>query len=383
MHVDQLSLRDFRSYLAADVDLAAGVSTFVGPNGQGKTNLVEAVDYVATLGSHRVATDTPLVRVGADRAVLRTRVVRAGRSALAEIEIMAKGANRARLNRARLTRVRDLLGLLRTVLFSPEDLALVKGDPSERRLFLDRLLVARAPRLAGVRADYDRVLRQRNALLRSAAGGRRSSTAGALHTLESWDEQLARTGAELLAERLQLLQALQPLVARRHAEVAASAAPGRSAATMAYVSGVELPTTSPGQLVDRDALRAALIEAVQQRRREELDRGVSVVGPHRDEVQLGLGDLPARGYASHGESWSLALSLRLASFDLLRSDGDDPVLVLDDVFAELGQDRRHHLAKSVAEAEQVLVTAAVAADVPESLEGVRFDVMEGAVRRAG
>nr|MBA2508192.1 DNA replication/repair protein RecF [Nocardioidaceae bacterium] len=353
------------------------------PNGQGKTNLVEAVDYVATLGSHRVATDTPLVRVGADRAVLRTRVVRAGRSALAEIEITAKGANRARLNRAPLTRVRDLLGLLRTVLFSPEDLALVKGDPSERRLFLDRLLVARAPRLAGVRADYDRVLRQRNALLRSAAGGRRSSTAGALHTLESWDEQLARTGAELLAERLQLLQALQPLVARRHAEVAASAAPGRSAATMAYVSGVELPTTSPGQLVDRDALRAALIEAVQQRRREELDRGVSVVGPHRDEVQLGLGDLPARGYASHGESWSLALSLRLASFDLLRSDGDDPVLVLDDVFAELDQDRRHHLAKSVAEAEQVLVTAAVAADVPESLEGVRFDVMEGAVRRAG
>ncbi|CAN5873107.1 DNA replication/repair protein RecF [soil metagenome] len=380
MHVDHLSLRDFRSYLAAEVQLGPGASTFVGPNGQGKTNLVEAVDYVATLGSHRVATDTPLVRVGADRAVLRTRVVRAGRAAVAEIEIVAKGANRARLNRAPLPRVRELLGLLRTVIFSPEDLALVKGDPSERRLFLDRLLVARSPRLAGVRADYDRVLRQRNTLLRSATGARRSPSTGALHTLDSWDEHLARTGAELLAERLRLVHALEPLVERRHAEVAASAAPGRSTATMGYVSTVDLP--ADGEPVDGDALRSGLLAQMQHRRGDELDRGVTLVGPHRDELQLALGDLPARGYASQGESWSLALSLRLAAFDLLRADGDDPVLVLDDVFAELDQDRRHHLAKSVAEAEQVLVTAAVPADVPDSLEGVRFDVMDGAVHRA-
>ncbi len=383
MHVAHLSLRDFRSYGEAEVALSCGATAFVGPNGQGKTNLVEAVDYVATLGSHRVATDTPLVRVGAERAVLRIRVVRDGREALGEIEIVPGGANRARLNRAPLPRTRDLLGLLRTVIFSPEDLALVKGDPADRRRFLDQLLVARAPRLAGVRADYDRVLRQRNTLLKSAAGARRGggSSSGALHTLDSWDEHLASTGAELTAERLRLVDALRPMVERRHAEVAASAAPGRSSATMVYLSSCELPVVE-GQPVDRAALRSVLLAEVERRRDDELARGVTLVGPHRDELQLGLGDLPARGYASQGESWSLALSLRLASYDLLRADGDDPVLVLDDVFGELDLDRRRHLAKSVAEAEQVLVTAAVPADVPDSLEGARFDVMDGSVRRA-
>lgn len=377
MHVAHLSLRDFRSYVEAEVPLAPGTTTFVGPNGQGKTNLVEAVDYVATLGSHRVATDAPLVRVGAQRSVVRARVVRDGREALAEIEIVPGGANRARLNRAPLPRTRELLGLLRVVLFSPEDLRLVKGDPSDRRGFLDQLLVARSPRLAAVRADYDRVLRQRNALLKSASGARRSAADGALRTLDSWDDHLARTGAELLAERLRLVATLRPLVEQRHAEVAASAAPGRTTATMGYVASFELPAES----TDRETLRAALLAGLELRRGDELDRGVTLVGPHRDELQLGLGDLPARGYASHGESWSLALSLRLAAYDLLRADGDDPVLVLDDVFAELDQDRRDHLAKSVAEAEQVLVTAAVPADVPSSLSGIRFDVVDGVVQR--
>ena len=377
MHVAHLSLRDFRSYVEAEVPLAPGPTTFVGPNGQGKTNLVEAVDYVATLGSHRVATDAPLVRVGAQRSVVRARVVRDGREALAEIEIVPGGANRARLNRAPLPRTRELLGLLRVVLFSPEDLRLVKGDPSDRRGFLDQLLVARSPRLAAVRADYDRVLRQRNALLKSASGARRSAADGALRTLDSWDDHLARTGAELLAERLRLVAMLRPLVEQRHAEVAASAAPGRTTATMGYVASFELPAES----TDRETLRAALLAGLELRRGDELDRGVTLVGPHRDELQLGLGDLPARGYASHGESWSLALSLRLAAYDLLRADGDDPVLVLDDVFAELDQDRRDHLAKSVAEAEQVLVTAAVPADVPSSLSGIRFDVVDGVVQR--
>jgi len=377
VHVAHLSLRDFRSYVEAEVPLAPGPTTFVGPNGQGKTNLVEAVDYVATLGSHRVATDAPLVRVGAQRSVVRARVVRDGREALAEIEIVPGGANRARLNRAPLPRTRELLGLLRVVLFSPEDLRLVKGDPSDRRGFLDQLLVARSPRLAAVRADYDRVLRQRNALLKSASGARRSAADGALRTLDSWDDHLARTGAELLAERLRLVAMLRPLVEQRHAEVAASAAPGRTTATMGYVASFELPAES----TDRETLRAALLAGLELRRGDELDRGVTLVGPHRDELQLGLGDLPARGYASHGESWSLALSLRLAAYDLLRADGDDPVLVLDDVFAELDQDRRDHLAKSVAEAEQVLVTAAVPADVPSSLSGIRFDVVDGVVQR--
>ncbi len=380
MHVAHLSLQDFRSYAEVAVDLDAGATAFVGPNGQGKTNLVEAVDYIATLASHRVATDTPLVRAGTERAVVRARVLRQGRAALAEVEIVPGGTNRARLNRAPLPRTRELLGLLRTVLFSPEDLALVKGDPSDRRRFLDQLLVARAPRLAGVRADYDRVLRQRNTLLKTAAGARRGGGApGALRTLDSWDEHLARTGAELLLERLRLVNALDPLVARRYADVAAATGPDRAAVRMRYVASFELP--GPEDQLDRELLQAALVAEVARRRDDELDRGVTLVGPHRDELALTLGELPARGYASHGESWSLALSLRLGAYDLLRADGDDPVLVLDDVFAELDQDRRDHLAKSVAAAEQVLVTAAVAADVPESLAGARFDVMEGEVRR--
>ncbi len=380
MHVAHLSLQDFRSYAEVAVDLEAGATAFVGPNGQGKTNLVEAVDYVATLASHRVATDTPLVRAGAERAVVRARVLRQGREALAEVEIVPGGANRARLNRAPLPRTRELLGLLRTVLFSPEDLALVKGDPSERRRFLDQLLVARAPRLAGVRADYDRVLRQRNTLLKTAGGARRGGgNPGALRTLDSWDEHLARTGAELLVERLRLVHALDPLVARRYADVAAATGPDRTAVRMRYACSFELP--GPDDQPDRELLQAALVAEVARRRDDELDRGVTLVGPHRDELALTLGELPARGYASHGESWSLALSLRLGAYDLLRADGDDPVLVLDDVFAELDQDRRDHLAKSVAGAEQVLVTAAVPADVPESLVGARFDVMEGEVRR--
>jgi DNA replication and repair protein RecF len=309
--------------------------------------------------------------------VLRASVVRDDRQALAEIEIVPGGANRARLNRAPLPRTRELLGLLRTVVFSPEDLALVKGDPSDRRRLLDQLLIARAPRMAGVRADYDRVLRQRNTLLRSAAGSRRGSADTRLHTLDSWDEHLARTGAELLVERLRLVEVLRPLVARRYAGVAASASPGRSESTMDYVSSTPLPDGAP----DRELLRTALLDELGRRRSDELDRGVTLVGPHRDELQLALGGMPARGYASHGESWSLALSLRLGAYDLLRADGDDPILVLDDVFAELDTDRRDHLAKSVVEAEQVLVTAAVQADVPDAVDGARFHVLDGAVQR--
>ena len=382
MYVASLSLQDFRSYPEVEVELEPGATAFIGPNGQGKTNLVEAVDYVANLASHRVATDTPLVRAGAERAVLRVRVVRGGREALAELEIVPGGVNRARLNRAPLPKPRDLLGLVRTVLFAPEDLAMVKGDPADRRRFLDRLLVVRAPRLAGVRADYDRVLRQRNTLLKTAGAARRSGTAGALRTLDSWDEQLARTGAELLAERIALVAELAPLVARRYDDVAAATGPEAAGVTMAYESSFDLPAADADRAVpSRDGLGGALLAELARRRDDELARGITLVGPHRDELAFTLAEMPARGYASHGESWSLALSLRLAAYDLLRADGDDPVLVLDDVFAELDQDRRDHLAKSVAEAEQVLVTAAVAADVPESLAGARFEVQGGGVRR--
>ena len=381
MYVTALSLHEFRSYKTVDVELDAGVSAFVGPNGQGKTNLVEAVDYLATLGSHRVATDAPLVRAGASQAVVRAVVQRAGRAATLEVEINPGASNRARVNATPLPRPRELLGLLRAVVFSPEDIALVKGDPAERRRFLDALLVSRTPRLAGVKADYDRVLKQRNTLLKTAGAARRAGGGAVqLQTLDAWDEHLAATGAELVAGRLALVAALQPQVAARYAEVAAQSVARSPVAALAAGLGYKPSFPLPDH-PDRDALIAALLTEVGARRAEELDRGVSLVGPHRDDLVLSLGDLPARGYASHGESWSLALALKLASYHLLRSDGDDPILILDDVFAELDADRRDALAAMIVAAEQVLVTAAVAQDVPEALNGARFDVMDGLVTR--
>ncbi len=379
MFVTALGLVDFRSYPQVDVALEPGVSAFVGPNGLGKTNLVEAVHYVATHGSHRVASDAPLVRAGATRAVVRTEIhTDSDRDITVEIEINPGKANRARLNRSPVPRPREVLGLLRTVLFAPEDLVVVKGDPSERRRFLDELLTLRAPRMAGVRQDYDRVLKQRNSLLRSASMARRqgrSSAADAqLRTLEVWDSHLARAGSELLATRLELLEALRPLVATAYDSVAR----GKGDAHLDYKSSVPL---EPG-MAGRDQLAEALLQAVHDRRADELERGVSLVGPHRDDVLLALGDLPAKGYASHGESWSYALALRLASYELLTSDGAEPVLILDDVFAELDTQRRDRLAELVAPARQVLVTAAVAVDVPAALSGARFDVAEGTVSRA-
>jgi DNA replication and repair protein RecF len=370
VYVAHLSLHDFRSYAAVDVPLNPGVTAFIGRNGQGKTNLVEAIDYLSRLSSHRVATEVPLVRAGAAQAVVRASVVRDGRTALLEIELNPGKSNRARVNRAALPRARELLGLMRTVLFSPEDLALVKGDPADRRHFLDELLVQRAPRYAGVRADYDRVLRQRNSLLKTARLGRRRDAA--LVTLGVWDSHLAETGAELLAARLALVDALAPFVATAYEAVARSTTD--AVASLAYKASLDL-----GGAADRPTLTALLLAEVERRREEEVVRGISLVGPHRDELVLSLGELPAKGYASHGECWSFALALRLASYDLLRSDGDDPILILDDVFAELDTDRRERLADLVADAEQVLVTAAVPDDVPVSLKGQRLDVADGQV----
>ncbi len=380
MHVTHLSLLDFRSYASAEVALEPGVTAFVGANGQGKTNLVEAIDYVATLRSHRVAGDQPLVRLGADRAIVRVAAVRDDRQALAEVEITPGKANRARLNRSPLPRTRELLGLVRTVLFSPDDQGLVKGDPGERRRFLDDLLVARAPRYAGVRQDYERVLKQRSTLLKSAGTARRSGGGAAqLGTLDAWDEHLADTGSQLLAGRLALVEALRPHVATAYAEVAHES--GRTDAAVSYKPSFELPAEVVSDGSDRAGLAAALRTELAARRGDELDRGVCLVGPHRDDLTLSIGPLPAKGYASQGESWSFALALRLASFDLLRADGDDPVLILDDVFSELDTDRRARLAKLVAGAEQVLVTAAVPDDVPQVLTGARYDVADGEVRR--
>ena len=379
MYLSQLALVDFRSYAAVEVTLQPGVSVFIGANGQGKTNLVEAVGYLAGLGSHRVAQDAPLVRLGAERAVVRGTVIQDGRAALVEIEITPGTANRARINGAPVPRPREVLGLVRSVLFAPEDLALIKGDPAERRRFLDDLLVVRTPRLAGVRADYERVLKQRNALLKSAAATMRASRTGTsspdLRTLDVWDTHLARHGAELLAGRLELVESLRPLVAKSYDAVADGIAKGEARLDYRSSLGPDVEL-SP----DRDLLAAAIVEATTRIRRNEIDRGVSLVGPHRDDLTLGLGPMPAKGFASQGEAWSFALALRLASFDLLRAHGDDPILLLDDVFAELDIGRRDRLARLVGEAEQVLVTAAVAADVPAILTGARVEVMDGELR---
>jgi len=379
LYVRHLSVTDFRSWAAAEVPFEPGASVLVGPNGEGKTNLVEALGYVATLGSHRVATDAPLVREAAARAVVRTAVVNAGRELLVELEINPGRANRARLNRSPVPRPREVLGALRLVLFAPEDLALVRGDPGERRRFLDELLVQRTPRYAGVRSDYDRVLKQRNTLLKSAGAARRGGGRGAdLSTLDVWDGHLASHGAELIAARLELIDVLRPRVEKAYAAlVAGGAAAGRA-------TGLEYRGTLPAESLvpDRSALQEALLGEMQSVRSQELERGVSLVGPHRDDLVLTLGEFPARGYASHGESWSFALALRLACYETLREEGEEPVLLLDDVFAELDTHRRSRLAELVAPAEQVLVTAAVEGDVPEVLRGEVFEVRTGEVRRA-
>ncbi|NYI80225.1 DNA replication/repair protein RecF [Nocardioides panzhihuensis] len=381
MYVSHLSLHDFRSYQSVEVPLEAGVTAFVGRNGQGKTNLVEAIDYLSRLQSHRVATDAPLVRAGADQAVVRAAVVRDGRTATLEVEINAGRANKARINRSPLPRTRDLVGVVRTVVFSPEDLTLVKGDPSDRRRFLDDLMILRAPRLAGVRSDYDRVLKQRNSLLKTAGLARGSAREGALATLAVWDEHLAGIGAEILAQRLSLVEALKPYVGKAYETVARGAS--RDDAEITYKSVVELVETTPSV----ESLRELILSELARRQKDELDRGISLVGPHRDDLLLFLGHgagaepLPVKGYASHGESWSFALALRLAAYDLLRADGDDPILILDDVFAELDSQRRVQLAELVADAEQVLVTAAVPEDVPAALAGARYHVTAGEVTR--
>ncbi|MEU8951333.1 DNA replication/repair protein RecF [Streptomyces sp. NPDC048489] len=373
MHVTHLSLADFRSYARVEVPLDPGVTAFVGPNGQGKTNLVEAVGYLASLGSHRVSSDAPLVRMGAERAIIRASVRQGERQQLVELELNPGRANRARINRSSQVRPRDVLGIVRTVLFAPEDLALVKGDPGERRRFLDELITARSPRMAGVRSDYDRVLKQRNTLLKSAALARRhGGRTMDLSTLDVWDQHLARVGAEVLAQRLDLVAAVQPLADKAYEQLA----PGGGPVALEYKPSSAVLTGHT-----REELYEQLMEALAESRKPEIERGVTLVGPHRDELLLKLGELPAKGYASHGESWSYALALRLASYDLLRAEGNEPVLVLDDVFAELDSRRRERLAELVAPGEQVLVTAAVDDDVPGVLAGTRYAVSEGTVER--
>lgn len=357
MYVRKLGLRDFRSWQSVDIELEPGATVFVGRNGFGKTNLVEALWYCATLGSHRVGTDAPLIRSGQDRAVISTIVVNDGRELAVDLEIVAGRANKALLNRSPVRSTREVLGVLRAVLFAPEDLALVRGDPSERRRYLDELATLQRPRIAAIRADYEKVVKQRTALLKNVAAARFRGDSGALETLEVWDGHLAAHGAQLMGARLDLVAMLAPEVEKAYAELA----PGSRPAAIRYRSSVE---DVLGDSPDGAELEAALLDGLARRRSAELERGVCLVGPHRDDLELMLGEQPAKGFASHGESWSMALALRLAAFEILKADGATPVLLLDDVFAELDTARRAALAGVAETAEQVLITAAVPEDIP-------------------
>lgn len=372
MYVRHLGLRDFRSWAHADLELPPGRTVFVGSNGFGKTNLIEALWYSSTLGSHRVGTDMPLIRAGATRAVVSTIVVNEGRECAVDLEIAAGRANKARLNRSPVRSTREVIGVLRAVLFAPEDLALVRGDPADRRRYLDDLATVRRPVVAAVRADYEKVLRQRTALLKSASSARYRGERGALDTLDVWDSRLAEHGAQLMSARIDLVNQLVPEVEKAYQLLA----PGSRSASISYRSslGAETDVAAGG----REFLEAALLAALAARRDAELERGMCLVGPHRDDLELSLGDQPAKGFASHGESWSFALALRLAAYELLRAEEGEPVLLLDDVFAELDSARRRALAAVAESAEQVLITAAVVEDIPAGwgARQVRIDLRD-------
>ncbi|MBX9717402.1 MAG: DNA replication/repair protein RecF [Microbacteriaceae bacterium] len=377
MHVTHLSLADFRNYARADVTLMPGPVLFVGRNGQGKTNLVEAIAYAGSAASHRVSTDQALIRFSADTGIVRMRVQHDDRAIVIELELNRSAPNRAQANGSPV-RMRDLPRYFASVIFAPEDLSLVRDDPGVRRAFLDTLIMQRTPRFAGVIADYDRVVRQRNSLLKSARASR--LPAESLTTLELWDDRLVTLGTELIMARADLVDVMRPHVARAYSAVAGDDHVTRMALRLS-VDGHN-DEASPAEQVDdstviADRFRARLSEV----RRAELDRAVTLVGPHRDDLMLELNGLPARGYASHGESWSYALALKLASAEVLRAEAvaGDPVLILDDVFAELDEGRRERLADAVGGFEQVLITAAVGADVPERLAATRIGIAAGTI----
>ena len=392
MIVEQLSLVDFRNYAAADVALAPGANLFVGRNGQGKTNLAEAIGYFATLGSHRVSQDAPMVRDGADAAIIRARLGHGQRQVLLEAQLNRSGSNKARVNGSAV-RTAELPRYAHVVLFAPEDLSIVRGDPSSRRRFADQLLVQRAPRMAGVLGDYDRVLKQRTALLKSARA--RGIRGEALSTLEVWDDKLVQLGTDVIRARLALAADLARPVAEAYSAIAG--ADHRPQLEWALtIGGVDPEGDGDPDTGDLDTPPAAATRppigsveiaesfraALQSRRASELERGLTLVGPHRDDLILRVRDLPVKGYASHGESWSVALALRLASAQLLRSQSmlGDPIVILDDVFAELDVDRRTRLAGLVGEFEQVIVTAAVEEDVPQALRARTVRVEAGTIR---
>ena len=384
MHVKHLTLSNFRNYSTVELPLAQGINLLVGKNGQGKTNLAEAVFYSATLSSHRVTGYLPLIKQGETKAIIRLLARFEDRENLIELELTTEGNNRARINKSETPRVRDVLGYVNAVIFSPEDLDIVKRDPSNRRAFIDELIVQLTPRMAGVYSDYERVLKQRNTLLKSARS--MSASSSGLSTLDSWDLSLVRIGSEIIAARFDITSRLAPYLQAAYAAIADEKNdPSIRIKSSLSTNDVDSDgsetflNTGDRQEIEKQ-FQARLVEV----RNKEIERGITLVGPHRDDLLLLLGTLPAKGYISHGESWSYALALKLASADLIRKDAraGDPVLILDDVFAELDSTRRSRLASLISHNEQVIITAAVAEDVPSELSATRFNVLAGSLEVA-
>lgn len=379
MHVKHLNLINFRNYSAVDLPLQPGMNVLVGRNGQGKTNLVEAIGYCATLSSHRVAGYTPLIKLNATQSLIRLLAGFNDRENLVEIELNSESTNRARVNRGELSRVRDVLGYVQAVIFAPEDLVIVKGDPSDRRHFIDDLLVQFSPRLAGVFSDYERVLKQRNALLKTSRNLPKDSPG--LSSLSAWDQSLVGLGAEIIAQRYELVQKLKPFLDAAYKAISEEKNNPSIAVRSSIVSQIEDSDDSELKSADRKEIAEAFSLGLASIRTRELERGITLIGPHRDDLFLTLGDLPAKGYISHGETWSYALALKLASANLLRAESKagDPILILDDVFAELDTIRRARLVDLISDFEQVIITAAVKEDIPTELAANTFAIADGTV----
>lgn len=359
MKISHLSLQDFRSYKNLELPLNEGTHIFIGENGEGKTNIVEAIMYLALLSSHRISTDAPLIKLGAERGYIRAKVSDQDRDTLIELEINNGKANRAKVNQNPVRSQRAISGIVKAICFSPEDLDLVRGDPSERRSFLDHLLIQRNPRLGGVISDYEKALKQRNTLLKARAPE---------STLAPWNEHLANFGGEIIAARLKLIRELIPHLMNSYENISVKKQP-----SLEYKSNLDNLTE------DKEDNKSEILRKIEEVGFQERERGVSLVGPHRDDLLLNLGEHPVKGFASHGESWSIALSLRLASYQLLKADGDNPILILDDVFSELDEKRRERLVALTNTAEQTLITVAVANDLPSELTGSRYQVANGLV----